>query len=127
MNRIAAFALLYAVASMPALAADDSAYAPAETDASPQITLKALKAEIERMSTFSLLEKNGGFSLYGKLSIPRISSAEEFAARRDAPTYGLRGQLVDTPKMGIKFGWDRYIAGKNSGDNLYSLTAVVRF
>lgn len=127
MNRIAAIALLYAVASMPAVAADDSAYMPAETDATPQAALKKLKAEIERMSTFSLLEKNGSFSLSGKLSIPRLSSADEFATRRDAPTYGLRSQLVDTPTMGVKFGWDRYIAGKNSGDNLYSLTAVVRF
>lgn len=122
MNRIAIVALLYATASMPVFAAGD-AQALAEAD-----TLRQnLRAGIDEISTFSLLETNGNFSLYGKLSHPRLAGAEDLAPPRDAATYGLHGQFGSTSTVGIRFGWDRYIAGDKAGDNLYSLTAVVKF
>lgn len=123
MKKIAAATLLYAAASTPALAAGDDAQALAEADALRQ----SIRSGIGRMSTLNLLETNGSFSLYGKLSHPRITGTEEFGSTRDAATYGLHGQFNSTQKTGIRFGWDRYISGEKAGDNIYSLTAVVKF
>lgn len=127
MIRIAAIALLYAAASLPAMAAEDDIYTPADTNAPSQPPLTMVKAQIERMCTFSLLETDGNFSLYGKLSIPRITTAQGVGPQPEAATYGLHGQFDRSARMGFKFGWDRYIAGQNAGNNLYSLSAVVRF
>lgn len=122
MNRIAIIALLYATVSMPVFAAGD-AQALADADA----LRRHLGASVEEMSTFSLLKTNGSFSLYGKLSHPRLAGAEDLAPPRNAATYGLHGKFGNTSKVGIRFGWDRYIAGDHAGNNLYSLTAVVKF
>lgn len=133
MKKIAAITLLYAIASMPAYAADDNAYAllkmETETQDMPAYEARQLIVErIETLSKFSLWQVNDNFSLYGKLSIPRITTGDaEAGTHRNAATYGLRGQLDSTPRIGIRFGWDRYIAGQNTNGNLYSLTAVVRF
>ncbi len=134
MKKIAAIALLYTIASMPAFAADDdNAYAPPKLDMetlnTPADETRQLIVErIERLSKFSLLQVNDNFSLYGKLSFPRINAGDAASGtHRNAVTYGLQGQLDSTPKIGIRFGWDRYIAGRNTSDNLYSLTAVVKF
>lgn len=134
MKKIAAIALLYAIAAMHACAADDSnAYSPLKLDLdTPDMhtseTRQFIVERIENLSKFSLLQVNDNFSLYGKLSFPRISSGNaDSVIHRDAPAYGLHGQFDSTPRIGIRFGLDRYIAGESSGDNLYSLTAVVKF
>ncbi len=133
MKKIAAILLLYAIASMPVHAADDNTYAlrqPATDtpDTSAAETRQFIVERIEKLSKFSLLQVNDKFSLYGKLSFPRINSGDaDSTIHRDAATYGLHGQLDSTPRMGIRFGWDRYIAGQNANNNLYSLSAVVKF
>jgi hypothetical protein len=132
MKRIAAITLLYAIAAMSAFAADDNAYPNPDTpDALRNAMLGEIRAKADRLSKFSLLELNDNFSLYGKLSIPRLTG-HEAGIQRNAVTYGLHGQLgsiqgMGIPKMGIRFGWNRYLAGSNTGDNLYSLTAEFKF
>jgi hypothetical protein len=130
MKKITAVVLLFAIASMPALAADDNAYTLAQPDmyALDKPASGTGRADIERMTTFSLLQSNNNFSLSGRLSIPRLNTGDALAgAYSNAPTYGLRGQFDSTPNLGIRFGWDRYVAGQNTDDNLYSLTAVFKF
>ncbi len=133
MKKIAAIPLLYAIVSIPAYAADDNAYASLRLDneilnTPAAETRQFIVERIEKLSKFSLLQVNDHFSLYGKLSFPRIRSGDaDSVMHSDAPTYGLRGQFDSTPRIGIRFGWDRYIAGQNTNDNLYSLTAVVKF
>lgn len=129
MKKITAIVLLFAIASMPAVA-DDNALAPAKPDmnALDEPDGGVSKADIERMSRFNLLQRNNNFSLYGKLSIPRLDTGDaQSGGYRNATTYGLHGQLDTAPNMGIRFGWDRYVAGQNADDNLYSLTAVFKF
>ncbi|OGS81447.1 MAG: hypothetical protein A2061_04990 [Gallionellales bacterium GWA2_59_43] len=126
MKKIAVIVLLYVIAALPAYA--DDAYMLAEPDANA-VLLSAdsgLKSGIARLSTFSLLQVSDTFSLHGKLTVPRITAAET-GVQRNAVTYGLRGQFDSSPTLGVRFGWDRYVAGRNSGDNLYSLTAIVKF
>lgn len=130
MEKIAAITLLYIIATMPVLAADDNAYP--EPDASGTLgntMFGEIRTNADRMSTFSLLELNGNFSLHGKLSIPRFNSGDEAGIQRNAATYGLLGSMtgIGIPRMGIRFGWSRYLARPDSGGNLYSLTAEVKF
>lgn len=133
MKKIATIALLYAITTMPAFAAED--YLAPEADA-PDVLRNAMLGEIrakaDRLSTFSLLEVNNNFSLYGKLSVPRLTTGIETGMQRNAVTYGLHGRLgsmagIGIPKMGIRFGWNRDLAGQNTGGNLYSLTAEIKF
>lgn len=139
MRKIAAIALLYAISATPAFAADDYAYSePGAPDALGYATPSEIRANISkirakagRLSTFSLVELNDNFSLYGKLSAPRFTG-DDAMLQRNAVTYGLYGRLgsvsgVGIPKMGIRFGWNRYLAGPDTGGNLYSLTAEVKF
>lgn len=128
MKKIAAIVLLYVIATLPAFAADNDAHALSEPDAGtpPFPALDALKSEVARLSSFKLLQVSDSFSLYGKLSVPRITAAE-VGAHRSSATYGLRGQLGGRSRVDIRFGWDRYIAGQYPNDNLYSLTATVDF
>lgn len=131
MKKITAIALLYAIA-MPAFATDGSVTTKPEADALRNATLNKIRAKADQLSTFSLLESKGNFSLYGKLSIPRLTTSDEFGMQHKAVSYGLHGQLGSVPgigpqKMGLRFGWNRYLAGPNAGDNLYSLTAEVKF
>lgn len=138
MKKITAVALLYAISAMPAFAADDYVYP--EPDAPGKLGNAMLSnamrgginAKANRLSTFSLLELNNNFSLYGKLSIPRLTTGDETMMQRNAVTYGLHGRLeglpgVGIPRMGVRFDWNRYLAGPNTGGNLYSLTAEVKF
>lgn len=136
MKKIAAIALLYAISAMPALAADDYAYLEPDAPSTPgNIMLGEIRAKADRLSTFSLLELSNDFSLYGKLSIPRLTTGGETGIQRNAVTYGVHGQLgsmagIGIPRLGIRFGWNRHLAGPNTGDtggNLYSLTAEVKF
>lgn len=133
MKKIAAIALLYATAAMPAFASEDYAAPEADTpEALRNASLDKIREKADRLSTFSLVELNGNFSLYGKLSIPRITTGDEAGARHNTATYGLHGQFGGTPgtgiqKMGFRFGWNRYLSGRNTGDNLYSLTAEIKF
>lgn len=133
MKKIAAIALLYAITAMPAFAAED--YLALEGDG-PDALENAMfgktRAKTDRLSTFSLLELNNNFSLYGKLSIPRLTTTVETGMQRNAVTYGLHGRLgsmsgIGIPKMGIRFDWNRYLAGPDSSGNLYSLTAEIKF
>lgn len=133
MKKITAIALLYAISTMPVFAADDYVYP--EPNAPYKLgnaMLGGINTKADRLSTFSLLELNSNFSLYGKLSIPRLTTGDEAMIQRNAVTYGLHGRLeglpgIGIPKMGVRFGWNRYLASPNTGDNLYSLTAEVRF
>lgn len=138
MKKITAIALLYAISAMPAFAADDYVYP--EPDAPGKLgntmlshaMLGGINAKADRLSTFSLLELNSNFSLYGKLSIPRLTTGDETMMQHNAVTYGLHGRLeglpgVGIPKMGVRFDWNRYLVGPNTGGNLYSLTAEVKF
>jgi len=130
MRKITAIVLLYTIAAMPAFAADGNAYP--EPDASGTLgntMFGEIRANVDRMSTFSLLELNDKFSLHGKLSIPRFNSGDEAGIQRNAVTYGLLGSMtgIGIPRMGIRFGWNRYLAGPNTSSNLYSLTAEVKF
>jgi hypothetical protein len=133
MKKITAISLLYALASVPAYGAGANTYAPLqlnmETPDSPAYeTRRFIVERIETLSKFSLLQVDDNFSLYGKLSFPRIDRVNaDSMIHRNAATYGLRGQFQTGSRIGIRFGWDRYIAGQNANDNLYSLTAVVRF
>ena len=133
MKKIAAIALLYAVTAMPTIAsADNAAPKPNASGAPSSITLSEIRGKFDRLSTLNLLESDGSFSLFGKLSIPRLSAGDEAGMQRNAITYGLYGQIggvprMGTQKMGFRFGWNRYLAGPNIGDNLYSLTAVIKF
>jgi|SRR3989338_77862 len=133
MKKITAIALLYAISAMPVFAADDYVYP--EPDAPGELgnaMLGEIRAKADRLSTFSLLELNGNLSLYSKLSIPRLTTGDKAWMQHNAVAYGLHGQLgsmagIGIPKMGIRFGWDRYLAGPGTGGNLYSLTAEVKF
>ncbi|HXU93677.1 MAG TPA: hypothetical protein VFP33_08485 [Gallionella sp.] len=133
MKKIAAVILLCAVAPLPAYASDDdNVYASANADdealnKQAHENRRFIVEKFEKLSKFSLLQVNDNFTLYGKLSFPRIKSGDDSAIHRDGATYGLRGQFDSTSRVGIRFGWERYIAGQNTNDNLYSLTAVVRF
>ncbi len=134
MKKIAASTMLYVIASMPAYAADeDNAYVSIKEDNetlnTPAYETRRLIVErVEKLSKFSLLQVNDNFSLYGKLSLPRLKTGDaDNVIHRNAPTYGLRAQFGSTPRIGIRIGWERYIAGQNANDNLYSLTAVVKF
>ena len=130
MRKIATIALLYAIAATPAFAAED--YAVQEPDTLRNAMLDKIRTKADQLSTFSLLELNDNFSVYGKLSIPRLTTGNEAMMQRSAVTYGLHGRLGSTqgmgiPKVGIRFGWNRYLAGPDTGGNLYSLTAEVKF
>ncbi|WP_435627565.1 hypothetical protein [Candidatus Ferrigenium straubiae] len=133
MKKIATIALLYAIAAMPVYAAED--YLVPEADAPDVLrsaTLGKIRASADRLSTFNLLEVNNNFSLYGKLSIPRLTTGIETGIQRNAVTYGLHGQLgsmagIGIPKMGLRFGWNRDLVGPDSGGNMYSLTAEIKF
>lgn len=133
MRKIATITLLYAIAAMPAFAADDNIYPkPDSPDALRNTMLGEIRAKADRLSTFSLLELNGNFSLYSKLSIPRLTTGDKTMMQHNAFAYGLHGQLgsmagIGIPKMGMRFGWNRYLAGPDTGGNLYSLTAEVKF
>ncbi len=138
MKKITAVALLYAISAMPAFAADDYVYPEPDAPGKLGNTMLSnamrggINAKANRLSTFSLLELNNNFSLYGKLSIPRLTTGDETMMQRNAVTYGLHGRLeglpgVGIPKMGVRFDWNRYLAGPNTGGNLYSLTAEVKF
>lgn len=133
MKKIATSALLYAaVSAMPAYAADDDiAYVSLspEMDApnmSVNETRRFIVERIEKLSKFSLLQVNDNFSLYGKLSFPRIGHSNS-EIHRNSATYGVHAQFDGTPGLGIRFAVDRYIAGPNAGDNLYSVTANFKF
>lgn len=133
MKKIASIAVLYAIAPMHACAADDSAYASIKIETSAQEmsvyeTRQFIVEKIETLSRFSLLQVNDSFSVYGKLSFPRINHNDAYSGiHRDSATYGLHGQFDSTSRIGIRFGLDRYIAGHNTSGNLYSLTAAVKF
>lgn len=133
MKKIATIALLYAIASTPSFAADNYLAPEAEAaDAHRNAMLGEIRAKADQLSTFSLLEVNNNFSLYGKLSVPRLTTSIETGMQRNAVTYGLHGQLgsmagIGIPKMGIRFGWNRDLAGPDSGSNMYSLTAEIKF
>lgn len=133
MKKIAAVALLYAIAAMQALASEDYAIPEPDAPEAPRnATLDKIREKADRWSTFSLVEVNDNFSLYGKLSIPRITTGSEAGMQHNAATYGLHGQFGGPPgvgikKMGFRFGWNRYLAGRNTGDNIYSLTAEIKF
>jgi len=126
MRKIAVIALLYVIAVSPACADDAYGLAGPDADAGLLSADSGLESGLARLSTFSLLQVSDNFSLHGRLSVPRITAAET-GVQRNAATYGLRGQFDSSPKLGVRFGWDRYVAGQNSGDNLYSLTATVKF
>lgn len=140
MRKIAAIALLYAISAAPAFASDDYAYSePGAPDALGYVTPSEIMANIseirikaDRLSTFSLVELNDNFSLYGKLSVPRLTSGNETMMQHGAVTYGLHGQVgslpgMGIPKVGIRFGWNRHLTGQDTGGNLYSLTAEIKF
>lgn len=136
MKNIAIATLLYAIAAQPACASDDNVYAfavqDADTPLSPDAEAATWKTELARLTWFCLLPEKGaeneGFSLHGGLFIPRLhAGGAEAGAPRNTATYGLHGQLNSSPKIGIRFGLDRYVAGGNAGGNIYSLSARVRF
>ncbi|BBI98524.1 hypothetical protein FGKAn22_02170 [Ferrigenium kumadai] len=133
MKKIAAIALLSAIVPVPVYAVDDNAYVSIKADDealnTPAYETRRLIVErLEKLSKFSLVEVSDNFSLYGKLSFPRIKSSDaDNVIQRDAPTYGLHAQFNSPLRIGIRFGWDRYIAGQNANGNLYSLTAAVKF
>ena len=128
MKKIAAIALLYAIASLPAFAAND---------ASPELNLEIpspptdgaerfVVERIEELGRFSLLQMGDRFSLYGRLSLRRVDTVEA-GVSHNAPTYGLHGQFDGTRNMVMRFGWDRYAVGPLAGGNLYLLSATLRF
>lgn len=134
MKKIAAIALLSAIAPVPVYAVtDDDTYVSIKSDNetlnTPAYETKRVIVErIEKLSKFSLLEVNDDFSLYGKLCLPRIRSDDaDNLVHRNGPTFGLRAQFNSTPRIGIRLGWERYIAGPNANGSLYSLTAAVKF
>lgn len=136
MKNIAIVTLLYAFAAQPACASDDSTYAfpkpGTDTPLSPDADATTWKSELAKLTWFSLLQdqepENEGFSLHGGLFIPRLhAGGAEAGVRRNTATYGLHGQLNSSPKIGIRFGLDRYVAGENAGGNIYSLSARVKF
>jgi len=130
MKRIAAVALLYVIAALPAAAAEDNVYAfpVPDTDAPLPPDVAALKSELARLTWFSLLHEADSFSIYGGLFIPRLhADGAEAGVRRNAPTYGLHAQLYGSPGIGVRFSWDRDVAGGRSGDNRYSLSATIKF
>lgn len=135
MRNIAIVALLYAIAAQPACA-DDSVYAlhepEADTSRSKDADAATWRSELAGLTWFSLLPERGseseGFSLHGGLFIPRLHAVDAAdGMRRNTATYGLHGQLNGSPKVGIRFGLDRYVAGGSAGGNIYSLSARVRF
>ncbi|HEU0219539.1 MAG TPA: outer membrane beta-barrel protein [Gallionella sp.] len=84
------------------------------------------------LSAIGLLPLNNNFSLYGKLGAARTNASVSAVTgvRRTTTIYGLGGQYNTTPRIGIRFGWDRYgmgVASQNADDDLYSLTAVFKF
>ncbi|HZW24260.1 MAG TPA: hypothetical protein VFF26_02145 [Gallionella sp.] len=134
MKNIAIVTLLYAIAAQPVCASDNSTYAFPEPDMDTPLLpdAAAWKSELARLTWFSLLREQEHedevFSLYGGLFIPRLhAGGAEAGIRHNTATYGLHGQLNSSPKLDIRFGLDRYIAGKNAGDNVYSLSARVKF
>lgn len=130
MKRISVVALLYAIAGLPAYAADDGAYVFSAPDADRLLppAVRSWKAELARLGTISLWQVNDGLALYGKLSVRHLHAGDaEAGIHYNSPTYGLRGQFDSPQGIGIRFGWDRYVAGANSGDDLYSLSATVKF
>lgn len=131
MKKIVAIALIYAVFAPPVFAADDY-YTAQEQDARVDAMREKIRTKADQLSTFSLLELNDNFSVYGKLSIPRLAVHDDGMNQRNAVTYGLHGKLgsipgLGIPKVGIRFGWNPHFAGQNTGGNLYSLTAEVKF
>lgn len=131
MKKLAACALLYVIASMPAYAVDVAPpYASfdlnTETlDASTKKNRQFIVERIESLSKFGLLQANDSFSMYGKLSFRHSGTGN--GTNHSAPVYGLHGQFNSTHGIGIHFGWDRYIVKQSSGDNVYTLTATVQF
>jgi hypothetical protein len=130
MKTIAAIALLSAITSIPAYAGDHPAHVLIKTETSnisPEATRRLFVERIESLSKFSFVQ-NDNFSLYGKLSFSRINREDvNEGMHHKAPTYGLHGHFVDNHKMRIHFGWDRCLAGQDTCDNIYSLTAVFKF
>lgn len=88
------------------------------------------KSDIWGLSAIGLLPLNNSFSLYGKLEAARTDTGASAVTgvRRTTTLYGLGGQYDTTPRMGFRFGWNRYgVVGQNADDDLYSLTAVLKF
>ncbi|MFZ3019860.1 MAG: hypothetical protein WA056_15540 [Gallionella sp.] len=124
MKNIAIATLLYAIAAQPVHASDDNArvFPEPDTDAA------AWKSGLAKLTWFSLLQESEGFSLYGGLFIPPLHAGGiDIRMRRNAATYGLHGQLNSSPKIDILFGMDRYVAGENAGNNIFSLSARIKF
>lgn len=127
MKKIAVIALLHVFASLPAYAVDE---------ASPELNLEipnppadeATRLFVERlkeMGRFGLLQVGDGFSLYGQLSVPRLAAVSGMP--RNSAAGGLHVQFDGVRGVGLHFGWDRYVAGPDSGGSLYTLGATLRF
>ncbi|HCI13392.1 MAG: hypothetical protein A2063_10940 [Gallionellales bacterium GWA2_60_142] len=124
MKNIAIVTLLYAIAAQPAYASDDNARVFPE----PNTDAAAWKAELAKLTWFSLRQESEGFSLYGGLFIPPLHARGiDIRMRRNAATYGLHGQFNSSPKIGILFGLDRYVAGENAGNSIFSLSTQIKF
>jgi hypothetical protein len=124
MKNIAIVTLLYAIAAQPVYASDDNARVFPEPDTDAAVW----KSGLAKLTWFNLLEESESFSLYGGFFIPRLHvNGLDIRMRRNAATYGLHGQLNSSPKIDILFGMDRYVAGKNAGNNMFSLSARIRF
>lgn len=126
MIRIAAIVLLNIIATLPAHAAEDNAPQNPDKDAVSR-SVGGGDYSADKLSMFSLWQPNNKFSLYGKLSFHAVPGDAKAETQQRAATYGLHGQLDSMSKIGIHFGWDRYMAGQNASDNLYSLTATFKF
>lgn len=127
MKKITVIALLYAIASLPAFAADDaSPELNLEIPSPPDDAERFVVERIEELGRFSLLQMGDRFALYGRLSLRRIDAVEA-GVSHNAPTYGLHGQFDGARNMVMRFGWDRYAVGPYAGGNLYLLSATIRF
>lgn len=129
MKKIIVIALLYAIASVPAFAADKTDV-PGFDSGTPVLPAddadRFVVERIEELGRFSLLQMGDRFALYGRLSLRRLDAIEA-GMFHNAATYGLHGQFDGTRNMVMRFGWDRYAVGPHAGGNLYLLSATFRF